>query len=131
METTIVIGDKTYKVCNDDDMFGMWNRRKQSSAIESIYSTGIDDVYCSSNTYSILKARCTSSVSGPKLFIVDNRIVSDPKLISTKICSVRCGTGASNTGTIIDGESLTDANSVNFRDVNSFHQWLITVIGPI
>ena len=109
-EQIITINDREYKTGNH------------------IYKSGIDDVFTSYSIYEGLKKGDSKLSFGSVLFIIDNRDASNPKMITTKICSVKYGPGAIIIRNLIDGKMLASANSVGFGKVEIFHEWLNVIL---
>lgn len=122
METIIVNGTK-YQVSEKEGM--TWPR--DLTASEKIFASGVDNVYTSIKLYDRLTRGGSSALIGSAIFIIDNRNPSIPLLIETKICSITTGGGISR-DSIIDGQSLTTQNSVQFGNLEQFHCWLNKVL---
>ena len=56
---TVIFDGITYQVSENYDVMSFWLSRGEKNTVKTIYTTGIDGVYCSSPIYQDLLARMT------------------------------------------------------------------------
>lgn len=107
-------------IADEDNLFGF------SSGKDTIHTTGIEGIYASQGIYRMLMNDMCLVCNGPMLYFIDNRN-NEPILIETPIRSVIVKRSAGlviNTGSVVNGESLSSTNSVIFSNITEYHNFI-------
>jgi len=115
---TISIEGTTYKVSSEVDIMA-WFKKGKSDEIDTVYTTGIEGIYCNKPLYQNLNEGCSGSDTSSEMLLFDSL---KKRVIATGMLAVAYG--RTQLPSVVQDSPSNETNSVHFKSVDQFVKWI-------